>query len=207
MSLTRRFLLLGPAAACFANAVVRLAAAADPAAAASLIQRFYDDLLAVMKQAKKLSFTDRYNRLAPAITRTFNLALMSRIAVGPEWAKFTPEQQQRVADSFSRYTISLYTNRFDDYGGERFEVTPTPQTNASGVIVQTQLIKTNGEKISLNYLMRQAGEAWQVIDVFLSGTVSELAARRSEFTAVLAQGGADALVRMLDQRTAVLRTG
>ena len=75
------------------------------------------------------------------------------------------------------------------------------------MIVQTQLIKTNGEKISLNYLMRQAGEAWKVIDVFLSGTVSELAARRSEFTAVLAQGGADALVQMLDQRTAALRTG
>ena len=207
MSLTRRFVLLGSAAATLASAPRASLRAADPAAAAGVIRQFYDDLLAVMKEAKRLSFSDRYGRLAPAINRTFNLALMSRLAVGPDWAKLAPDQQQRVTDSFSRYTISLYANRFDDYGGEHFEVDPAPAANPSGVVVQTRLIKSNGEKISLNYLMRDTGSAWQVIDVFLSGTISELAARRSEFAAVLAQGGADALVRLLDQRAAALRTG
>jgi phospholipid transport system substrate-binding protein len=56
--------------------------------------------------------------------------------------------------------------------------------------------------------MRQGGDGtWQVIDVYLSGTISELATRRSEFADVLQKGGADGLVKLLEQRTAALHTG
>ena len=194
-------------------AASRVATAADPGAApaalpAAVIGHFYDTLLAVMKQAKKLSFDERYNRLAPTITRTLDLPLMTRIAVGPSWVQLPADQQQRLTGAFSRYTISVYTNRFDDYGGERFEVTPTATPNPNGVIVESRLIKSNGEAVNLNYLLRQdAAGSWKVIDVYLSGTVSELATRRSEFAAVLQRNGAEGLVQMIEQRTAALRAG
>ena len=205
MSLSRRKLL---AAALPLAGLLHAAPgiAAAPGTAPALIEGFYEDLLAVMKQAGRLSFDERYRRLAPAISRTFDLGLMTRIAVGPGWTQIAPEQQQRLSAAFSRYTISMYANRFDDYGGERFEVTPTASPNANGVIVNTRLVKTNGETIALNYLLRQgAGGAWQVIDVYLSGTVSELAARRSEFVSVLQRTGAEGLVRLIEQRIAALR--
>lgn len=188
---------------------LRHALAADLAASpAAVIQRFYDALLAEMKEAKHLSFDQRYQRLAPAISQTYNLALMSRLAVGPEWAQMAPPQQQSVTEAFSRYTIAVYANRFDDYSGERFTVDSTPTTSPNGVIVQSSLVKSNGEKVTLNYLMRQGADgAWRVIDVYLSGTISELATRRAEFSAVLQQGGADALVRLLEQRISALRAG
>ena len=185
------------------------ASAADPGSApTALIEHFYADLLAVMKEAKRLTFDQRYQRLAPAIGRTFDLALMTRIAVGPGWTQLQPDQQQRLTGAFAQYTISIYANRFDGYGGERFEVTPKAVPNPNGVVVDSRLVKANGETVMLNYLMRQgAGGIWKVIDVFLSGTVSELATRRSEFLSVLQQGGAEALVRMLEKRTAELRAG
>jgi phospholipid transport system substrate-binding protein len=109
---------------------------------------------------------------------------------------------------FSRYTVSLYANRFDDFNGERFEVDPNPVTNPNGTLIQTKLIKSDGDKVTLNYLMRQgAGGSWQVIDVYLSGTISELATRRSEFAGVLQTSGADGLIKLLEDRTAALRTG
>ena len=186
----------------------RVEVAAEPGSAPALIERFYDDLLAVMKQAKRLSFDERYTRLAPAISRTFDLGLMTRLAVGPAWAQITPDQQQRLGAAFSRYTISMYANRFDDYGGERFEVAPNASPNPNGVLVTSRLVKTNGEAVSLNYLLRQdAARAWKVIDVYLSGTVSELAARRSEFVSVLQRSGAEGLVQLIEQRTAALRRG
>jgi phospholipid transport system substrate-binding protein len=173
----------------------------------AVIQRFYDALLAVMKEAKHLSFDQRYQRLAPAITAAFDLGLTSRLSVGPAWAQMMPDQQRRLTDVFTRYTISLYANRFDDFGGERFDVDANPVANANGTIVQTKLIKSDGEKVTLNYLMRQsAGGSWQVIDVYLSGTISELATRRSEYSATLQSGGADALIKLLEERTAALRT-
>ena len=181
-----------------------IAAAADPTAE---VKHFYDDLLALMKQAKRLSFDDRYKRIAPAITRSFDLGLMTRIAVGPNWTQLGATEQQRLSDAFARYTISVYANRFDDYGGERFEVDPAAAPNANGSLVKSWLVKSNGEKIVLNYLMRPESGTWKIIDVYLSGTVSELATRRSEFLAVLQREGADGLVRMLEKRTAALRTG
>ena len=183
----------------------RAASAADPAVAH--IERFYGGLLAVMKEAKRLSFDERYKRLAPTITQTFDLGLMTRLAVGPAWTQLGADQQQRLTAAFSRYTISMYANRFDDYGGERFEISPAATANANGTLVKTWLVKSDGEKVVLNYLARQETGSWKVIDVYLSGTVSELATRRSEFAAVLQRSGADGLVQMIEQRTAALRAG
>lgn len=210
MLLSRRSLLLalpvGAMAAATAGPASRAAAPAGTAPA--VIEQFYDTLLAVMKQAKQLAFDQRYARLAPAITQAFNLPLMTRIAVGPDWTQLSADQQQRLQTAFSRYTISVYANRFDGYDGEHFEVTPTTQANANGVIVKSRLIKANGEPVALDYLMRQdASGLWQVIDVYLSGTVSELAARRSEFVSVLQRNGAEGLVQLIEQRTAALRPG
>jgi phospholipid transport system substrate-binding protein len=188
---------------------LRRALAADSGAGpAAVIQRFYDALLAAMKEAAKLSFDQRYQRLAPAITQAFNLPLMSRLSLGPDWAKFQPAQQQAFSDVFARYIISVYANRFDGYSGERFTVDPNPAAGANGVTVQSTITKSDGEKVALNYLMRQGeGGAWQVIDIYLNGTISELATRRSEFIGVIQQSGADGLVKLLEQRTAKLKTG
>jgi len=206
MSVSRRSLLILPLAlSCFA---ARRAASQGEAAATAAINQLYAALLAVMKQAKAISFDQRYAQLAPVIERVFDLGLMTRIAVGPTWPQIPADQQQRLTQSFIRFTVSEYAGRFDGYDGERFEVDPATQPNPNGVIVQSRLIKSNGEAVALNYLMhRGAGGAWQVIDVYLKGTISELATRRSEFGGVLQSSGAEGLVRTLDQRSAALRAG
>ena len=61
--------------------------------------------------------------------------------------------------------------------------------------------------MALNYLMRKAGNDWKVIDVYLDGTISELASRRAEFGAILKSGGPDALVRSLVKRGDKLLSG
>ena len=168
-----------------AATIPRPATAADGAEAVAAIRRFYDELLAVMKDAKGLSFDQRYQRLAPAVTRTLELGLMARLSVGPDWTQLRPEQQRQLTDVFSRYTIAVYANRFDGFSGERFEVDPAVAASPNGTIVASRIVKSNGEKVSINYLMRQGAGGWQAIDIYLSGTISELASRRSEFVAVL----------------------
>jgi phospholipid transport system substrate-binding protein len=202
MRLSRRLLL----ATLLAVAAPR--AGADSGAPTTVIQRFYGVLLAVMKAARQLSFDQRYARLAPAIGAAFNLPLMTRIAVGPQWGSLTAAQQQRLDAAFARYTISVYASRFDGYGGERFEVNSDPTQVAAGTLVKSELVKSDGGTVALNYLMRpDAAGAWKVIDVYLSGSISELAARRSEFVSVLQRSGAEGLVELLEQRTVALRPG
>jgi phospholipid transport system substrate-binding protein len=206
-ALGRRRLIVAALCALAVLAVPGWGRAAMPAPAAT-IEGFYGILLAVMKEGRQVPFDQRYARLQPAIARAFNLALMTRIAVGPGWTQYTAGQQQRLETAFARYTIATYTNRFDNYSGERFEVDPDPVANPNGTIVKTRLVPASGRPVSLDYLMRQGADGrWQVIDVYLSGTISELATRRAEFASVLSRKGPDGLVRLLDQRSAALRTG
>lgn len=181
------------------------AGAAGGASPNGTISSFYDTLLSTMKDGPAIGFSGRSERLSPAIRRAFDLPLMTRLMVGPQWVGLTAEQQQHLVAAFSEFSIATYANRFDDYSGERFEVDPTPTPTGNGVIVHTRLVKTDGDDVQLDYLMRETDGGWRIIDVYLSGTLSELATRRSEFSAVMRRGGADALVDALQKKAAQLR--
>src|SRR5262249_17214304 len=135
-----------------------------------------------------------------AIQKAFNLPLMTRLSIGPDWAKLSPDEQKRLIAAFSDFTVSTYASRFDGYSGERFDVDPNSAQSSGGVVVNTKLVQKSGEAVQLNYPMRDGEAGWQILDVFLKGTVSELATRRSEFSSVLRREGADGLVRLLQSR-------
>ena len=174
------------------------AAEADPAVAP--IRAFYDALLATMKQAEQLGVRGRFDMLAPVIRATFDLPAMTRIAVGPEWTTIPPEQQAALTDHFSRMTIATYANRFDGWSGQSFDVDPEVLSRNTGRIVRTKLIRPKEEPVTLNYLMRASGDTWKIVDIYLSGTISELATQRSEFGAILKSGGPAALIESLRQQ-------
>ncbi|SRR5579883_463937 len=201
---TRRSLL---AAAILVLPVVRSrrAVAADSSTPVTTISSFYDVLLSVMKEGPSLGFNGRRERLAPAVHRTFDLPLMTRLMVGPQWVGLTAAQQQQLVAAFSDFSVATYANRFDDFSGERFQVAPDTTPSPEGAIVTTRLIKSDGDAVQIDYLMREGDGSWQIIDVYLSGTVSELATRRSEFSSVLRRGGPDALVDLLQKKTIQLR--
>jgi len=204
--ISRRLALAAGVLAAMAAMPRFAAAAADPAAAAAAISSFYDTLMSVMKEGPSLGFKGRYDRLNPTMRMTFDLPLMTRLMVGPQWSSLTPAQQQQLVAAFSDFSAATYASRFDDYSGERFQVDPKPAPSNGGVVVHTKLLKSDGDPVDIDYLLRETDGAWRIIDVYLSGTVSELATRRSEFSSVLRRGGPDALVDMHQQKTAELRS-
>ncbi|MGH6982647.1 MAG: ABC transporter substrate-binding protein [Stellaceae bacterium] len=200
--ISRRFLIAATAAAVLVPPFT--ARAADNGAVA-IVSAFYDTLLQAMKGGKQLGFAGRRDLLAPAVTRAFDLPLMTRITVGPQWAKTSADDRQKLVSAFSDYSIATYANRFDDYSGEKFDVSPQAAPSTGGdVIVHTKLVPGSGDPIELDYLMRQTSGTWKIVDVYLSGTISQLAAQRSEFTAVLRRGGAAALIQSLHEKVAQL---
>jgi phospholipid transport system substrate-binding protein len=172
--------------------------AVDPAVTS--IRAFYDVLLETMKQADKLGVRGRYDKLAPAIRSTYDLAAMTRLAVGPDWATIPPDQQTALLDAFARRTIATYANRFDGWSGQSFDVEPEVETRNTGRVVRTKLIRPPEFPIPLNYLMRGSGDTWKIVDVYLAGAISELASQRTEFAAILKKGGPAALIESLHQQ-------
>ena len=55
--------------------------------------------------------------------------------------------------------------------------------------------------------MRTAAAGWRISDVFLSGTVSELALRRSEYGALMRREGFDALLAAVRKKIAAAEAG
>ena len=168
---------------------------ADPAA--SRVNGFYQVLLSTMQQGNQLGVKGRYAKLAPVLSKSFDLAAMAKTAVGPSWSEFTPEQQRELVKAFTRMTVATYASRFDDFSGEQFDVAQTVDQPNGDKIVKTQIIQSNGKPVALNYLMHRSGAEWKIMDVYLDGAISELATRRAEFGAILKSGGPDALISSL----------
>lgn len=203
--ISRRFLIAATAATAATVLVPPFTARAADNGAVAIVSAFYDTLLQAMKGGKQLGFAGRRDLLAPAVTRAFDLPLMARITVGPQWTNMSADDQQKLVSAFSDYSIATYANRFEDYSGEKFDVSPQAAPSTGGdVIVHSKLVPSSGDPVELDYLMRQIGGTWKIVDVFLSGTISQLAAQRSEFTAVLRRGGAAALIQSLHEKVAQL---
>lgn len=188
-------------------AVLLPAAARAQAAPAAVIEGFNAALLDIMKNAQRLGVRGREARLRPVMAQAFNLEAMARISIGPAWTQIPPADQQALIRAFSDWSIATFAHRFDGYAGESFQMQGENTLQSGDRLVRTRLVRPPEEPVALNYLMRDFGGAWRVVDVYLSGTVSELASRRAEFTTLLREGGAPRLEAELRQRTATLLRG
>jgi phospholipid transport system substrate-binding protein len=164
-----------------------------------LVKHFYGELLDTMQRAAALGAKGRYQKLEPVVLSTFDVPFMARLSIGPLWARLSPEQKRRAATAYGRYIGAVYATRFDGYSGERFEVLGQQQIK-HGTLVKTQIIKSNGEPVSINYVLHDNDIGWQVRDAYLSGSISELATRRSEFATILRSNGIDGLIASLNKK-------
>ncbi|HSE73401.1 MAG TPA: ABC transporter substrate-binding protein [Dongiaceae bacterium] len=202
MIVNRRAFLIAAAMLAIGSSVSSSYAAAqstgDPKA---LVQSFYDTLEDTMKQGSELGFDGRYKKLEPAIHQTFDVPVMAKIAVGAEWTNLKADEKSRLLDAFDRYLVTTYAARFKSYNGQRFEVGEVKAPAENRSLVETKLYKSNGDPVALNYLFRpDANGNWKIIDIYLSGAISEMARMRSDFSATVTGGGAEALIAALEKK-------
>ena len=171
----------------------------------AVIETFNTALLQTMRQAETLGYDGRYEKLAPTIRNTFDLAFMARYSAGRHWRGLTKEQQARLVDAFSRITIATYANRFKGYSGESFHILSEKDARRGTKVVRTELEKKDGERIKLTYLMRKTKTGWRTIDIFVKSGISELATKRSEYGATLKRKGYNELIAILEKKIAGLR--
>jgi phospholipid transport system substrate-binding protein len=176
---------------------------AAPSSGGDTVKGLYDTLLSTMKNGRMLGQSGRFSQVDPVIRRSFDIASMARLSIGPSWTSLSDVQHQQVTDSFGRYISAIYADRFDSYAGQKLEVTGE-QPAPSGVMVRSQIIKANGEPVKVDYLMRRNGDTWLISDIYLDGAISEVATRRSEFAAILKNGGIDGLIAALNRKADIL---
>jgi len=198
--------LWAEASAAAANEGASITAASDatsPApvnSAKSVIEALHATLLEAMKGADELGFQGRFDLIAPAVTTAFDLDFMGSKCVGRHWLKLTDEEKAAWLESFTRLTTANYAGRFTGYDGESFITLGQEPGARETTVVLTKIKIPSDEDVLLNYRMIEKGGRWRIIDVYLNGTVSELALRRSEYSTTLKRDGFDKLAAAVDQK-------
>jgi len=189
-----------------AVAVVLVAAYSPPASAETtaqgVVDQFHRSLIGVMTRANELGYQGRFTALSPEIASAFHIPVMARIVAGSHWKTFSGDQKSALVEAFGRMTAATYANRFDGYSGEQFRILGKAPTRRKSVIVKSEIVKSDGEAIAINYLMRKFKSGWRVVDVQLKGTYSELATRRSEYSSILRRSGLTALLSRIAGKVA-----
>lgn len=180
--------------------------AADGAPTA-VVRQFNDALLSILKDGESLGYAGRYKRLRPVMQETFDLDLMAEKVLGKQWDTLSEADRGRWRDVFGEFTVANYAANFDTFSGQQFEIQGEEPGGNDTVLVKS-LVKSPGhEDVELTYRLHQVGGHWRIMDVFLKGTVSELALRRSDYSSVLERDGFAGLVDVLRSRIADLAAG
>lgn len=166
----------------------------------AIVERFQENLIAVMKEAQTLGVKGRYQRLAPEIERTFHLPLMVRIATGKFWKAADQAKRDRLVEAFRRMSVSTLATLFDGYSGELFETVGEREGTQGTLLVETKLRRVNDSAIDLAYVAKKIKDRWWIIDVVLDKGISELTVRRSEYRLQLKKGGVEGLIATLNAK-------
>ncbi|MCE4225416.1 ABC transporter substrate-binding protein [Methylobacterium sp. C25] len=197
MRLTRRSLssLALLAALVLAGAPQRARAEDDPAVAA--VTKLYGKVEEALKSGSS-DLKSRIDVIGPTFKDVFDTGAMVPVAVGPKWKTFKPEQQSAVTDTFTTYFTTLYANRLSQAAGGKFDIKPGTDTRGGNKIVHTKITTKDGDDTDVDYVVNASNK---IQDVLLNGNVSEVASMRAGFNDPVKKGGADALVKYLNERT------
>ena len=194
------------AAAIEPTATTDAVATAEPERAAEapiqVVETFHAGLLDIMKRAEELGLAGRIEEMGPLMGKVFDLDFMASKAIGTHWRRLSDADKARWSEVFKRFTTATYAGRFTGFKGEEFVTLGLEEAARGTRLVLTKIIVPNEDDVQLNYRLLENDGQWRVIDVYLNGTVSELALRRSEYASALKREGFEELVAAIETKIA-----
>jgi phospholipid transport system substrate-binding protein len=97
-----------------------------------------------MKRGRVLGYEGRFRLLEPGISNTFDLAFMSRAALGSHWKEISETDREQLIRAFTRMTVANYASQFAGWGGERFEVGESVDGGQGTTVVRTRIVEGDG---------------------------------------------------------------
>lgn len=130
---------------------------------------------------------------------SFDLDTIGRFALGRYWNAATDAQKKEYLGLFRKMVVDVYSNRFEEYKGQKVEVRSFRSIGNQDTLVSSFLVPTNGgEEVQVDWRVRNKGGSYKIVDVLVAG-VSMSVTQRSEFSSVIQRGGGnvDALITQL----------
>ena len=177
--------------------------AVDASGPSQLIESSAQILLAGI-DARRAEFhkdpTGLYELVANTLLPHFDTPYAAQLVLGPHWRTATPEQRKRFVDAFYKSLLYTYGDAMVDFTGDRLRVLPTKVAPTDErATVRTEIKRSNGTKVGVNYSLRKVSGEWKAWDVVIDG-ISYVKSYREDYGSEVQQKGLDAVITRLEAK-------
>lgn len=129
----------------------------------------------------------------------FDSQYSARLVLGKHWRTASEDQRKRFVDAFYHSLVKNYGTALVEFTSDRMKILPA-QVDAKGetATVRTEIKRSNGTRIPVNYTLRKTPEGWKAWDVVIEG-ISYVKSFREDFGAEIDQKGLDAVILRIEK--------
>jgi phospholipid transport system substrate-binding protein len=144
--------------------------------------------------------TGLYALVESTLLPHFDTPYAAQLVLGQHWRTATPEQRKRFVDAFYKSLLYTYGDAMVDFTGDRLKVLPTKVADTEErATVRTEIKRSNGTKVGVNYSLRKVNGEWKAWDVVIDG-ISYEKSYREDYGAEVQQKGLDAVIARLEAK-------
>ena len=184
----------------FAFAAFMAFAASAQEAPDALVKRVTDEVLDIVHKDKDIqggSTKKAIDLVDAKVLPYFNFQHMTALAVGKDWRKANPQQQQQLTHEFKTLLVRTYSNALTAYRNETIRYKPFKMAASdTDVLVRTEVVQPGNKPVQLDYSLEKLESGWKVYDVNVAG-ISLVTNYREQFAQQVRDGGIDGLIQSI----------
>ncbi len=123
----------------------------------------------------------------------------TEMAMGPNWKKATPEQQNQLVIEFKNLLIRTYSGALSQLRDQTVQFKALRAAPDDKEVVVKTVVLGRGDPVPLDYRLEKTDKGWKVYDMNIMG-VWLIEAYRNQFSNQISQNGIDGLVKFLQDR-------
>jgi phospholipid transport system substrate-binding protein len=136
--------------------------------------------------------------VANVLLPNFDTEYAARLVLGQNWRTATADQRKRFVDGFYHSLLRNYGAALVDFTADRFVILPYKGEAADAMAtVRTEVKRSNGDKIPVNFSLRKVDGVWKAWDVVIEG-ISYVKSFRTDFGTEIQQKGLDEVITRLE---------
>lgn len=165
------------------------------------IQAQVGKVLEVLRNPSYKSESDkkvREEKIWTVADQIFNFSELSRRALGRNWRKFNPGQQEEFTGLFRKLLGNLYLSKIMAYTNEKVVFEKENMLTNTQAEVKSKVL-TSSNEIPINYRMILKKGQWKVYDVVVEG-VGLVQNYRSQFREILMNKTPQQLIQILKKK-------
>jgi phospholipid transport system substrate-binding protein len=187
-------------------AVILLAASLGAGAAAAgvpteQIKTTVDRALVVLKDPRfkpAAKTKERRAQLKQILFARFDFTEMARRALGANWRRRTPQEQEEFVRLFTELLERAYADTIESYTDERIVYVGEKQ-DGEYAEVNSKILTGKGQEFTIDYKTHVIGGEWKVYDVVVEN-ISMVNNFRSQFNRVINNSSYEELVHRLKEK-------